>query len=58
MKEYKFKLNYQEYIDNDLCPVVDCEGQLDTGWECNDCGFDAMYHASDQFNQLTKPMGN
>ena len=24
---------------HDLCP--ECGGELDTGWECNDCGFDA-----------------
>jgi rubredoxin len=23
----------------DICPK--CGGELDTGWECNDCGFDA-----------------
>ena len=23
----------------DKCPK--CRGELDTGWECNDCGFDA-----------------
>jgi hypothetical protein len=23
----------------DCCPH--CLGELDTGWECNDCGFDA-----------------
>jgi ribosomal protein L37E len=28
------------HIKNDLCP--ECGGELDTGWECNDCGFDAM----------------
>lgn len=27
-------------IANDRCP--ECNGELDTGWECNDCGFDAM----------------
>lgn len=26
-------------VDNDRCP--ECGGELDTGWECNDCGFDA-----------------
>lgn len=24
---------------NDTCP--ECAGALDTGWECNDCGYDA-----------------
>lgn len=27
-------------IQHDVCP--ECGGALDTGWECNDCGFDAM----------------
>lgn len=26
-------------IANNLCPV--CPGDLDTGWECNECGYDA-----------------
>lgn len=25
---------------NDTCPQ--CLGELDTGWECNDCGYDAI----------------
>ena len=24
---------------SDICP--ECGGELDTGWECNACGFDA-----------------
>ncbi len=28
----------------DICP--ECGGQLDTGWECNDCGYDAMVEAT------------
>lgn len=27
-------------VANDQCPV--CPGELDTGWECNSCGFDAI----------------
>ena len=27
-----------ELLKQDRCP--DCGGSLDTGWECNDCGFD------------------
>ena len=27
-------------IDEDHCPM--CLGELDTGWECNSCGFDAL----------------
>ena len=26
-------------VADDKCPV--CPGELDTGWECNSCGFDA-----------------
>lgn len=29
---------------DDACPK--CLGELDTGWECNNCGFDAMELAS------------
>lgn len=25
-------------VENDGCP--ECGGELDTGWECNDCDFD------------------
>lgn len=35
---------HQEHVEamvaDDQCPK--CRGELDTGWECNDCGFDAM----------------
>lgn len=27
-------------IKEDMCPI--CLGELDTGWECNKCGYDAM----------------
>lgn len=27
----------------DICP--ECGGALDTGWECNECGYDAKYEA-------------
>lgn len=27
-------------VSDDVCPK--CLGELDTGWECNDCGHDAM----------------
>jgi hypothetical protein len=33
----------RDRIWQDLCP--ECGGELDTGWECNDCGFDAMQEA-------------
>lgn len=30
----------KELAKRDICP--ECGGSLDTGFECNDCGFDAM----------------
>jgi hypothetical protein len=27
-------------ISEDRCPM--CLGNLDTGWECNECGYDAQ----------------
>jgi hypothetical protein len=27
-------------IAEDICP--ECRGELDTGWQCNDCGFDCQ----------------
>jgi Zn ribbon nucleic-acid-binding protein len=30
-------------IAEDYCP--ECGGELDTGWECNSCGFDAKPEA-------------
>lgn len=30
-------------VDDDKCPK--CGGELDTGWECNDCGYDAAWVA-------------
>jgi tRNA(Ile2) C34 agmatinyltransferase TiaS len=32
----------QKYAVVDMCPK--CGGELDTGWECNRCGYDAMPH--------------
>lgn len=29
----------RELVKQDRCP--ECGGELDTGWECNRCGFDA-----------------
>lgn len=31
------------YARQNECP--ECGGPLDTGWECNDCGYDAMDEA-------------
>lgn len=33
----------RSYARQDLCP--ECGGELDTGWECNDCGYDARDEA-------------
>lgn len=32
----------------DVCPR--CLGELDTGWECNDCGYDAQPHINAKEN--------
>ncbi len=29
-----------EIVADDRCPK--CNDELDTGWECNQCGFDAL----------------
>ena len=29
----------------DICP--ECGGALDTGWECNVCGYDAKFEATE-----------
>lgn len=34
------------WVDQEQCP--ECGGALDTGWECNDCGFDAQWIAYPQ----------
>jgi hypothetical protein len=31
----------EELVAKDICPK--CLGALDTGWECNKCGFDAAH---------------
>lgn len=38
-RERKLK-SVNTLVADDKCPK--CGGELDTGWECNDCGFDAM----------------
>lgn len=35
----KTKEHREMLIAEDYCP--ECGGELDTGWECIDCGFDA-----------------
>lgn len=30
----------QAKVKEDRCPK--CDGELDTGWECSSCGFDAL----------------
>lgn len=37
-----------DMIEEDLCP--ECGGDLDTGWECMDCGYDAMWEMIDAGN--------
>lgn len=34
----------KELVDDGICP--ECNGSLDTGWECNQCGYDARPIAS------------
>jgi hypothetical protein len=36
----------------DMCPK--CGGELDTGWECNKCGYDAMPHTKTALCSNTK----
>jgi tRNA(Ile2) C34 agmatinyltransferase TiaS len=36
---------------NDICP--ECRGELDTGWECNSCGYDAMSLVTSEIQQRT-----
>lgn len=36
-------------VNKDICPK--CGGELDTGWECNDCGFDAIEIATGASSQ-------
>jgi hypothetical protein len=33
----------RSYARRDVCP--ECGGELDTGWECNDCNYDARDEA-------------
>ena len=30
-------------LADDRCPKPDCRGDLDTGWECNTCDYDAKW---------------
>lgn len=32
----------QALVEEDICPR--CLGELDTGWECNACDYDASIH--------------
>jgi tRNA(Ile2) C34 agmatinyltransferase TiaS len=38
-----------ELARRDICPR--CRGELDTGWECNDCGYDARPLVLPQYRQ-------
>jgi hypothetical protein len=33
-------------VEDDVCPR--CLGELDTGWECNDCCYDAEHLAGEK----------
>jgi hypothetical protein len=37
-------------VAEDYCPM--CLGELDTGWECNDCGYDAIEIARRQMGKV------
>jgi hypothetical protein len=36
----------RELAKEDYCPK--CLGELDTGWECNECGYDASHLINDK----------
>jgi hypothetical protein len=40
-------------VDEGSC--VKCGGQLDTGWECNDCGADHMFAVHRLIKEREKP---
>lgn len=42
-----------QMIKEDRCPQ--CGGELDTGWECNDCDFDGMQELPKSFTENPKP---
>lgn len=39
MPDPKEKTLPEVLVEEDVCPK--CLGELDTGWECNSCGYDA-----------------
>lgn len=39
-------------VDEDYCPM--CLGELDTEWECGDCGYDAIKEAIRNAENLGK----
>jgi len=39
----------------DTCPI--CFGELDTGWECNNCGYDAMPLVTGALQPIADPQG-
>jgi ribosomal protein L37AE/L43A len=49
-------INDEKKIAQDVCP--DCDGPLDTGWECNKCGADfraaAMAIPDDRYKKLSE----
>ncbi len=40
----------QELIQQDICP--ECYSELDTGYECNDCGFDAIKELRPEYKPI------
>jgi len=38
-------------VMHDKCPR--CRGELDTGWECNSCGYDAMWLAEILYPEIS-----
>ena len=39
---------------DDQCPMPHCGGELDTGYECNKCGYDALYNHAITPEQLKR----
>ena len=45
----------RDLVAKDICPR--CRGDLDTGWECNDCGYDAAQIAAERQSQSDNTEG-
>lgn len=42
----------RKILKDEKCPK--CGGGLDTGWECNDCGYDAAWAAEPDSTPIRK----